>query len=130
MPRYSAFGIVHVGIVGGERDRSIGLPEHFGFVVGPGVAPSDEIIIEVGFGASSQSLGVVGVNLERALEQGPRLMDAVAVFLRACSKQVEAAHRQIDGVRIFGTSALFGFGLDQCAAQGCGPIAPRLHLAA
>jgi hypothetical protein len=65
--------IVYVGIVWSEIDRSIGLPQHLGVVVGRGVTPPKEIFLCRGVGASCQSLGVVGVDLERAVEQGSRL---------------------------------------------------------
>ena len=110
---------VHPGIVGGEIDRPIGLRQDLDVVVGPGVAPPVVPIKCVGFGASSQSLRVVGVDLERALEQGPRL-EVFALAVNAAIEEVVTAHGQIDDVRILGASASFGFGAGQGIVQTVG----------
>src|SRR6266404_3689897 len=73
---------VRPDIVGVETDSSIDLPQHFGFVVGPRVAQPKVIVMEVGIGAACQSLSVVWVNLERAVEQGPGLIDSLVMFFR------------------------------------------------
>src|SRR5208337_3193036 len=104
-----------VGVVRGEIYRAIGWPQDFGVVVGPGVSPSVYEIMKVGHGSSIQSINVRGVNLERALEQGARLMKHVASFVRGSVEvavhQVPAAQRQIDGVGVRGAGAFYGLGL-------------------
>jgi hypothetical protein len=50
------------------------LPKHLGLVVDPGLAPPVGGINGVGLGASGQSVTVVGVDLERPVEQAPSLL--------------------------------------------------------
>ena len=55
------------------------MPQHFGFVVGPGIAPSVYEIKKVGHGSSIQSINFVGVDLERALEEATQAIALVGV---------------------------------------------------
>src|SRR3984957_8632070 len=65
--------VISPDIVRRESNRPISLPERLGFIVCSGIAPSVDKVGIVGEGAPGEGVGVFGVNLERAFEQGPRL---------------------------------------------------------
>ena len=87
---------------------------------------------QVGFGASSRRQGVVGINLERAVEQIPGLVEGLALVFRgessAAQDQVPAANGQIDGVRIIGIRPLFSLRPDQFRAKSASQSGDHLVL--
>jgi hypothetical protein len=107
-------GDVPPDTVRGESDRSIGLPEHFGLVIGTRVTPPILTINVVHLGASGQSIGVGGVNLEHALEQGSRLIGAEQV-----------GHILVEPV---GPQMRSGFGVDELRVDAH-PVLIALHRA-
>ena len=64
-----AFHRVHVGIVRGETYRAISLPQHFGVVVGPGVASSVYKIVKIRSRQFHSKHQRLRVDLERVVEQ-------------------------------------------------------------
>ena len=104
-----------------QSDGPVGSPEHFGFIVGPRVTPFILKIEIVSIGASSQRISVVGVNFERALEQGSRLIEGFALFVQglrdSTPDQGPAMHGQIDDVWIVGVDAFLCLSPNQLITQ-------------
>jgi hypothetical protein len=58
--------------VGSERYRFIGRTKHLCIVVGLGVCPSENVLIEIGSGIARYRIGIVWIDLERLFEKSAR----------------------------------------------------------
>jgi len=119
-----AFGPIGVDIAAVERDRSVEKAEDRCVIVGFRPRRID-ILEESRCGFPRQSLAVVGVDLERLLEQWPRWVNLVLAGDRQ-RHHGPPAHRQINGVRILRAGRLRRFGHAELVAQGVSQL--RHHL--
>src|SRR6185312_4564453 len=108
-------------VVRRESDRAVQRTEYFGVVIGPGISPSEAVLVPICISQAVDRSCVVGIDRERLFKQSPlRIVLALAGLKTLLILKRTPANNEIVRIRVGRADALRHLRLNQRIAQGVG----------